>query len=317
MAAGAGFAAHHLEHGDAAGAGEAVAQCRGEDQEDDVQDGGVVTLDGGLDYFGVPSGRGEAEAAEDQLGEVPGGGHGGVEGGQDEQHHLGAVVLPVDHQDRHDDQVGEDERDDAAEADAAVPQHRGEGDVADRADEAQQADDRADQRPPQFRRQRVAGEEQVAPEAVRHPGGARAGDQQAERDVADDGGPLHHEDVRHRGEGLPRPEPVPQAALGLNGHVHRGVAFHRSGTSLSGLGAGGVEEPLPQQQAEQQRQQDDHDRATGELGQGELPAHQQRQDDAELDNQGGGGDLEAHGGGEAGAPTEQRPGQRHGGIGAR
>jgi hypothetical protein len=49
-------------------------------------------------------------------------------------------LLRPDHQDRHDDQVSEDERDDLAEADAGIPQGRGEGDIADRADEAQQAE---------------------------------------------------------------------------------------------------------------------------------------------------------------------------------
>jgi len=57
MAADVGFAAHYLEHGDAAGAGEPVAQRGGEDQEDDVQDGGVVPLDGGLEYLAcLPAG---------------------------------------------------------------------------------------------------------------------------------------------------------------------------------------------------------------------------------------------------------------------
>ncbi len=85
------------------------------------------------------------------------------------QHHRGAVVLPVDDQDRDDDQVGEDERDDAAEADPAVPQHRRQRRVADRADEAEQGDDRADDWPPQLGRQRVAGQEQLLPEAAGDP----------------------------------------------------------------------------------------------------------------------------------------------------
>ena len=77
-----------------------------------------------------------------------------VEGAQHEQHHARPVVLPVDGQDGQDDQVGEDERHHAAEADAAVPQHRRQRDVADGAHEAEQAHDRADQRPHSLGQQR-------------------------------------------------------------------------------------------------------------------------------------------------------------------
>ena len=41
-------AAHHLEHRDTAAADEPVAHGRGEQQEDDVEHGGVVPLDGSL-----------------------------------------------------------------------------------------------------------------------------------------------------------------------------------------------------------------------------------------------------------------------------
>ena len=61
----------------------------------------------------------------------------------------------------------------------------------------------------------------------------------------------------------------------------------------------------------------DHDRAADELGQGELPGEQQRQDDAQFDDQVGAGDLEGHRGGEAGTAAEQGAGQRHRGVGAR
>jgi uncharacterized cupredoxin-like copper-binding protein len=60
---GFGWAAHHPEHGDAAAAHEPVAEGRGGQQEDDVEDGGVVPLDRCLGHLGVPSGRDEAEPA--------------------------------------------------------------------------------------------------------------------------------------------------------------------------------------------------------------------------------------------------------------
>ena len=73
-------------------------------------------------------------------------------------------------------------------------------------------------------------EEQVLPERVGHPGADGPGDQQADDDVADDGGPLHHEDVADRGVALAgsasRRQKLP---LGADAHVHRGVALHRPG----------------------------------------------------------------------------------------
>jgi len=57
--------------------------------------------------------------------ETTGGGHRRVEGHEQECGHAPAVVLAVDVEDREDDQVGEDEREHAAEADPAVPQHGG------------------------------------------------------------------------------------------------------------------------------------------------------------------------------------------------
>ena len=59
--------------------------------------------------------------------------------------------------------------DHAAEADAAVPQHRGERHVADRADEREHGDERSDERTPDLREQRVVDEEERLPERLRAP----------------------------------------------------------------------------------------------------------------------------------------------------
>src|SRR6516162_10170000 len=47
-----GAAAHHLEHWGAAGADEPHDECRGYQQKDDVEDGGVVPGDAGVGDFG-------------------------------------------------------------------------------------------------------------------------------------------------------------------------------------------------------------------------------------------------------------------------
>ena len=56
-------------------------------------------------------------------------------------------------------------------------------------------------------------------------------------------------------------------------------------------------------------------RAASELGRGNLPAHQQRQDHPELDDQVGRGDLERHRGGEVRALAQHGAGQRHRDLG--
>ena len=100
------------------------------------------------------------------------------------------------------------------------------------------------------------------------------GDQQADDRDADDGGPLHDEDVADRGVAVAAEQPVAPAAAGGGAHVHRGVAFHRSGKALTSLLAGGGDETLADEDPERECHQHDHDRAAGELGQGELPAQQ-------------------------------------------
>ena len=170
--------------------------------------------------------------------------------------------------------------------------------------------------PHSFGGQRVPGQEQVPPEAVRHPGADRPGDQQADDDVADDRGPLHHEDVRHEVY-LPR---TAAAARSCRRTMLMSIAAWPSMDPASPLSACSRAASISRWRTNSRnstRQQHDHDRAADELGQGELPGDQQRQDDAELDDQVGAGDLEGHRGGEAGALAEQRAGQRHGGVGAR
>ena len=90
--------------------------------------------------------------------------------------------------------------------------------------------------------QRVAGQEQLAPETVGYPGADRPCDQQSADDVADDRGPFHDEDAADRGVAAGAGQPVPEAPAGSDAHVHRGVAFHGPGQALVRLSAGGVDD---------------------------------------------------------------------------
>ena len=64
------------------------------------------------------------------------------------------------------DQVGKDKSDHAAEADASVPQHRRQRNVADRADEGDHRDQRADDWSPQRGENGMSGEEEGSPEVM-------------------------------------------------------------------------------------------------------------------------------------------------------
>src|SRR5205085_2100030 len=134
----------------------------------------VVPVHARLDDLRVPLVARQVEALEEELDDEPCGDHRRVEAPEQERGHPPAVVLAVDVEDREHDQVGEDEREDAAEADPAVPEDRRERHVPDRADEAQDRDRRPDDRPPELRDGRMGVEEQRAPEVLRHPGRARA-----------------------------------------------------------------------------------------------------------------------------------------------
>src|SRR5207302_5114644 len=92
------------------------------------------------------------------------------------------------------------EADPAAEADPAVPEHRGQRHVADRANEAEHRDDRSDQRAPELVEGRMVREEESLPEAVWHPGGERAGDQEPQAEVDVEAVDVHEEVVRDRRE---------------------------------------------------------------------------------------------------------------------
>jgi hypothetical protein len=95
------------------------------------------------------------------------------------------------------------------------------------------------------------------------------------------------------------------------------VAFHRARQAAGGLLAGLAEQPVAQEDPEPRGEDDDHERAAGEFGERELPAHQQREDHPKFDHQVGGSDLERHRRGEVSAFAEQRAGQRDRRVGAR
>src|SRR5439155_18617029 len=119
----------------------------------------------------------QPEPLESEFDDKTGGNHRQVEGREQEPGHAPAVVLAVDVENWQDDQVSEDEGEDAAEADAAVPEHRRQWNVANRADEAEDRDEGSDDRSPELRERRVRLKEDRLPPRLRHPGGQGASDQ--------------------------------------------------------------------------------------------------------------------------------------------
>ena len=191
-------------------------------------------------------------------------------------------------------------------------------DVADRADEAEQAHHRADERPPHLghapdgRRRRSAARSSTAPTPPSAPATSRpmtmsritaahsmtkmweievtASADRSRRQMLP--GAWDGSCPWRRGPPWTRPPPSAAWAGPPRGSVRAGRARNHSG------------------------QEDDHHRSADELGQCELPPEEQGEDDAELDDEIGGRDLEHHGGGEARTLAKQRPGQGHRRVGA-
>ena len=157
-------------------------------------------------------------------------------------------------------------------------------------------------------------EEEAAPERIGYPGGETAGDEQTAEDVTPDRRPVHHEIVRGRGEAGRTTEPPPPIPLAADRHVHLRVPFHRPEASLLRLSARLVDETALEEDAEEQRDEDDHQRSADELADDESPAEQQRHDDAELDHEVRRGDLERHRSREVRAFAEERARERDRGV---
>ena len=171
-----------------------------QEKEQNVEDRRVIERDVSLHDLGVPRRRNEPERIEHNIDHEPGDGHRRVEGHEQEQADLPAVVLPVDVEDGEHDQVGEDERDHSTEADPPVPEDGRQRHVPDGTDEGQEGHQRTDERAPELRQEWVVDEEESLPEAVRHPGGERAGDEEPAGDVGKHRRPVHDEVVTARGE---------------------------------------------------------------------------------------------------------------------
>ena len=165
--------------------------------------------------------------------------------------------------------------------------------------------------------ERVVGEEQRLPERVGHPRCDRAGDEQADDDVADHRRPLHHEDVTDRGEALAAEQPAGEDCLrsGPTCPSRRGPPSSRR--APVGLLTGRVDDRWRTKSRNAMATQTIMIGPPTNSAAVNCQPEQQRQDDAELDDQVRAGDLEGHRGGEVRALAEQRSGQRDRGVRAR
>ena len=169
-----------------------------DERREDVQDELVVELDRAEDVAGRrPRFGDEAQRAEDEVDDDRREDHRHEHQRGDPQGEAGAVVLAVGEDDRQHDQVGEDEGHHAGEAQAARPQHGGQRDVADRADEAQHRDDGPDERAPQRLHGRGRVVEEEAVEEVVAQQRDEAGEQEAGEDLLPQHLPVATEVVRH------------------------------------------------------------------------------------------------------------------------
>lgn len=131
---------HHSQHLRSAGHHETDDEDYREYEKDDVHYARVVERDRRSGNCRRAMRRNESERLEEELDDECRSGHGGIERCQQKYRYPPAVVLSMDVEHRQHDQVGINEGDRSTEADAAIPQHRRERNVADRADERHDGD---------------------------------------------------------------------------------------------------------------------------------------------------------------------------------
>ncbi len=94
-----------------------------------------------------------------------------------------------------------------------------------------------------------------------------------------------------------------------DGQVHLAVCLvRRAEDSTLSLALGIVNHPLPQRHLEEDPEDHRHEKAAGELGGDELPSQQDQEDEAQLEDEVGGSELEDDRVDEAGPSPEERPG---------
>ena len=194
----------------------------------------------------------------------------------DPQCEAGAVVLAVDRDDRQHDQVGEDEREHAGERDPARPQHCGERDVADRAHERDDGDQRSEndvlEQPK--RRGRIV-EERGFEHAIRDEAGEPR-EREADADLLPEHLPVAAEVVRHVRPCLGGDEPAAERQRARGGGVY--VSRLRRESVVASF----VLEPPRDEEAKEDRHEDDQDGAAEKLREREPPAEQDPEHEPEL-----------------------------------
>src|SRR5260370_27254480 len=103
--------------------------------------------------------------------------------------------------------------------DPAVPEHRRQWNIPDRAYERDHRHQGPDDRSPELGNERVVDNEERLPEFRRHPGSERTGNEQAAGDVEPDRGPVHHEIMADRGKTLFGRYPLPKRAASADRHI--------------------------------------------------------------------------------------------------
>src|SRR5579859_5891286 len=114
---------HHFQHGGAARSEEADHEYGGDEQEDNVEHGGVVPLDAASQGDDIAVLWNDPQGLKQEFDHIASSCHGDIEGQQNIAHNLPAIVFAIDVQDWQDDQIGKDEADNSTKANPAPPQH--------------------------------------------------------------------------------------------------------------------------------------------------------------------------------------------------
>src|SRR5258707_11904230 len=121
---------HHFQHGGSARAEKPDYQYSSDNQEDNIEHGGIVPLHAFADCGHVAVLWDNPQRGKQELDHIAGSSHCHIECHENVTHDLPSVVFAVDVQDRQNDQICKDEADHTAKANSTAPQHGGQRHIA-------------------------------------------------------------------------------------------------------------------------------------------------------------------------------------------
>src|SRR6266566_2446047 len=219
---------HHLR---SAGSEKSDEKKRSNGQKNDVQNSRVIETDRCFDDLSAALRRDQSQRLEKEFNQERCEDHGDIKDADNEASDFPPVILSINVYNREHEEVGINERDDAAEADAAVPKHCSQRNVAHGTNERKDSDDRSDDWSPKLCGDWMRNQEEFLPKIRRYPRSQCSCDQQPAGDIFPNCRPIHDEIMTDGSKTVLRGDALPTRAFG-HAHVHFRMTLHLAFESL-------------------------------------------------------------------------------------